>query len=99
MNEIKQQIKAKELVEEVLSTDIRARNNDLWLILQVWQKKQQVKLFIPYEELNRMISPETITRVRRDIQNHDGRLVATDPVIFARRSKQKKLRGYYGGRK
>ena len=96
MSIIAKQKEAKELVTRCLESDIRCRNSNLYLILMVWQKMQQIKCFIPYEEMNKMIKPETISRVRRQIQNTEGRLVATDPVVLARRSKEKKLREYYG---
>jgi hypothetical protein len=89
------QDKAKELVTKCLEQDIRCRNSDLYLILMVWQRMQHIKCFIPYEEMNKMIKPETITRCRRQIQNTEGRLVATDPVVFNRRNKEKILREYY----
>lgn len=92
-----QQLQAKEIVEQLLSTDERARNDDLWLILQVWQKMQQIKLYIPYEDMNRMISPETITRVRRQIQNTESRLLPTNmQVCMKRKVKEDVLRAFYG---
>ena len=82
--------KTKNIVEEILSEDERARNNDLWLILQVWQKKQHIKCFIPYNQLNEMISPETITRVRRKIQNDERKLQPTDIKVEVKRRKRER---------
>lgn len=96
MEVIEQQKEAKALVRELLEEDTRCRNDDLWLILRIWQKKQFIKLFVPFEELRRMIVPETITRVRRQIQNTYGQLLPTDPQILVKRKvKEDILRSYY----
>lgn len=95
---IQDQIQAKNLVRELLQTDQRYRNDDLWLILQIWQQKQQIKLFIPYDKLCEMIKPETITRVRREIQNTQGEFLPTDPSVLVRRKvKEDIIRSYYQG--
>lgn len=88
---IEEHIKAKALVESVLTEDTRARNQDLWLILQVWQKKQLIKCYVPFDKLGEMITPETITRVRRKIQNDEGRLLPTDPEVLVRRRVNEEL--------
>lgn len=77
--------KTKDMVENILANDERSRNSDIWLILQVWQKKQHIKCFIPYEDLSKMITPETITRVRRKIQNDENRFLPTSETIRQRR--------------
>ncbi len=109
MNEeevIEEHVQAKQLVWEVLNDDERARNDDLWLILQIWQKKQQIKLFIPYDKLKEMVKPETITRCRRLFQevHKDGtathpHLLPTDPKVWHQRKfKEETLRKYFGDR-
>ena len=45
---------SKELVLECLKDDERCRNDDLWLILSIWQKKQHIKIFVDYNELSKM---------------------------------------------
>lgn len=93
---IKEQEQAQALVKQCLSEDEKCRNNDLWLILQVWQKKQQIKLFVPYNQMREMISPETIVRARRKIQNTNGELLPTLPeVLYKRKVKQEILRRYF----
>ena len=88
---------AKKLVEEVLAEDKRARNSYLWLILGVWQKKQQIKIFIPYEQIGDMIAPETITRAARIIQNEECRFPPTDPkVMVRRRIREEIIRSMFG---
>ena len=39
----------KKLVEDLLKTDKHCRNSDLWLVLQIWVKSQNIDLKIPYE--------------------------------------------------
>ena len=96
---IKQEFEtAKNMVEEVLNEDMKARQNDLWLMLMVWQKKQHIKVFVPYDKLFEMIQPETITRVRRKIQNDEGRLLPESPyVLFKRRVRSELIRAYFSG--
>lgn len=98
MNEqiLMQQEEAKALVRQALEEDTRCRNNDLWLCLYIWQKKQQIRLFVPYEQLTQMMPPETISRARREIQNTQGALLPTDPQILVRRRvKEDVLRAYF----
>lgn len=82
--------KTKDLVEQCLSEDERCRNDDLWLILNIWKSKQQIRLFIPYDKLNTMISPETIRRVRQKIQS-EGRFLPTDEKVINRRKKREQI--------
>lgn len=76
---------AKSMVSTVLASDERARNDDLWLILQVWQRQQKIKLFVPYDKLGEMFRPETLSRVRRFLQNDSGLFLPTDPQVLVRR--------------
>lgn len=86
----------KVLVEEILSEDDRAKNSDLWLILQFWQKKQHIKIFVPYDKLSEMVSPETIRRCRQHIQNTEKKFLPTDPsVMVHRRINEEAIRKYY----
>lgn len=86
----------KKLVEQVLVEDSRARNSDLWLILAIWQRKQNINILVDYNDVPKMISPESIRRCRQTIQNTEGRLLPTDPLIlFRRKIKQEVLSRYY----
>lgn len=89
---LKDQLKhAKILVEEVLQKDEYARNNDFWLMLGVW-KRQGAKITIE-GPINKLISPETIRRVRQKIQNDNLLYRPTDPtVIKKRRQREIKFR-------
>ena len=87
---------AIEIVEELLKTDEKARNSDLWLTLQVWQKAQQIKVFVPYDKFDQMMNPETIARARRVIQNTNEKYLPTDPkILIRRRVKESVLRNYF----
>lgn len=89
---------AKSAVCNVLEWDERARNDDLWLILMVWQKMQHIKLFVPYEKLGVMFKPETLSRVRRHVQNDLGLFLPSDPAVLVRRKVRADLiRSYYRG--
>ena len=90
--DVKKEIRTtRELVEELLREDPKCRNSDLWLILQVWQKKQHIKCFVPYECLKDMILPETISRVRRQIQNKERRFPPTSEFVRRKRRMREKI--------
>jgi hypothetical protein len=101
MDEIKKkQLDVTTLVEECLISDTRCRDNDLWLILKIWQKKQGIKLYIPYSMIDKMIKPESITRARRKIQESNKHLWPTKPEVRdRRRTRQRAFRSLYGARK
>lgn len=94
---IKQEFQtAKELVEQILKTDQRARNQDMWLCLMVWQKLQHIKVFIPYNEISRMIPAETIRRCRQKL-NEEGKWLPTDPAVaIHRKVREELIREYFG---
>lgn len=86
---------AKELVKEVMTEDEKCRNSDLWLCLQVW-RKQGVRIYINYEDMHKMFVPETISRVRRDIQHNDKILLPTlSAVLIGRKFKEDQIRRYF----
>ena len=101
----------KQLVWDILSKDTRARNDDKWLIIEVLKKKgiraewrkytpggsNWIQIDMTEEQLGEMPAFETITRVRRDIQNNDGQWLPTDPqVIYQRKIREEIIREYYG---
>lgn len=95
--EIKQELnQVKELVEQCLEEDIRCRNSDMWLLLSYWQKKQYIKIFIPYDKIMEMTPAESITRARRLIQNKLGRWLPTCPDISVkRRIREDQIKQYF----
>lgn len=91
MNPTSQQLnRAKDIVEETLKEFPEARNNDLLLCLMVWQKKQQIKCFIPFDKLNEMLSPETLRRCRQKLQNEEGKYPPTNFEVLKRRQMREK---------
>ena len=89
------QEKIKNIVEEILKTDERARNDDKWLVYCVYRKK--TKIFIPFEDFSILPSPESITRCRRQIQNTEGKYKAKEKVEINRIRNEEDYRTYYGG--
>ena len=95
-NLLQENNKTKVLVQEVLLNDNKARNSDLWLLLQVW-RKQGIRIYVNYEDLQYMIPAETITRHRRKF-NEKGEYLPTNlEVIQKRKIKQDFLHSYYAG--
>lgn len=89
--------KAKEIVEEVLKEDERARNDYKWLALMVWQRKQLIKVFIPYNQLWEMMDYSTIHRVCQVIQHDEGKYLPTDTTqLLRRRIRENVIREYFG---
>ena len=80
----------KDVVENVLRADARARNDDKWLIIQVL-KEMGFKVFIPYDQLNEIPAFESITRARRKLQEQ-GLYPASDKVIEHRREEESKMK-------
>lgn len=85
--------KTKELVMEALK-DERCRNSDKWLILTIWQKLQQINVFIPYNKIDELISPETIRRTRQKIQNEDKLFLPTNQTVINRRKREKEIKSF-----
>lgn len=84
----------KNVVEDVLRDDERARDSDKWLIIQVL-RKLGIKIFIDYSQLKDMPSFETITRCRRFIQHDEGLYPASGEVEADRKLQEHKIK--YGG--
>lgn len=64
--------KIKQIVDEIMTDDERAKNDDKWLIYKVVSKF--TKIYIPFEDFDKFPAFETITRVRREIQNNENTL-------------------------
>jgi hypothetical protein len=81
---------AKKAVANILATDEEARNNDLWLIYRVWTHEQGIKVFIPFDEFQRLFSFETIRRTRQKF-NEAGQYLPTDKSVMVRRRLKEKF--------
>lgn len=87
---------AKRMVRKVLKEHLRARNSDLWLLFTIWTQEQGIDIKVPENAVNDLILPETIRRVRQQIQNTEGKYLPTDPqVMYSRKIKEEVLRRYY----
>ena len=98
MNVITEPKTTKDRIKEVLRTDERARNSDLWLTFQIWQNYNKVNFYIPYNRLTDLTSMETIRRQRQVIQNKEGLYPPTDEETKnKRKQKESVFLRYLGG--
>lgn len=91
---------ARKVVRECLSEDERCRNDDRYLMLRVWQK-QGIFIIIDFDKWKSVFNPETIRRVRQEIQStHNGlpgEFLPTDEnVLILRKCREEAIRNYYG---
>jgi len=75
--------KVSEIVEHLLETNERCRNDDKFLTYLVM--REFTNIFIPFEDFNKMPAFETIKRVRAKIQNTEGRYPPTDQDVIEKR--------------
>jgi len=83
----------EELVRGILKQDIRCRNSDkklVWSVLNIIAKRNGYKLYIPFELFEKYPAYETISRVRRKIQNNQGLYLPTDPQVLIKRGLKEK---------
>jgi hypothetical protein len=62
----------KDNVVLLLKEDERCRNDDKWLTWRFYHDVMGIKMFIPFDDFERMPSFESIRRVRQKIQNGEG---------------------------
>jgi len=86
--------KIKDVVEEILKEDTRARNSDTWLIFQTL-RAMGFNIFIDFKQLREMPSFETITRSRRYIQNNEGKYLSDEQMIKLRKEQEIKHKEYF----
>lgn len=96
-------MEVKEFVEEVLKENEEARNDDFVLCLNVYvkmgyAKKQPLGVLIEYANIEFAPAFETITRIRREIQNNEGRLTAREDVEERRQKRREETHAYYSGK-
>jgi len=86
----------KDVVELVLDADPDSRDDDLRLLLAVWNV-QGVNIDLTPFQLEYMFNAESITRARRKIQNNEGKFPPTSYAVAKRRGiNEELLREYYG---
>ena len=86
----------KSIVSRILKRDERARDDDLWLYFQVL-KEQGHKIFIPIESMEVMPRPESVSRIRRIIQNEEQQFTPSDETYEKRKNNCNESRNYYSG--
>ena|SRR3990167_3965437 len=100
MNQNTELKQLEEKVMNVLSSFPLARNSDKWLVLKVWEAEGIIntdgKWIINESLLPELTTPESITRIRRHIQNDQGILLPTDHTIMVqRRIKEEFIKNYF----
>jgi hypothetical protein len=78
----------KERVENLLKASVKARNSDIELLILYMQKSGMELSEKQIEIFRKMPSAETITRIRRKLQE-EGKYEASDAVNQARYDKMK----------
>ncbi len=95
----------KAKVRALLAKEMRVRNDDRWLLFQYWKSEgipitiqdDMVVFSVPLDQFYLITNPETVRRVRQEIQNVDGEFLPTDvEVMVKRRIKQDIIHAYYG---
>jgi len=71
------------LVQELLRSDERCRNDDKWLTYRVMS--HFTKIFIPFEDFKIIPTFETVSRCRRKIQNKHLMYPPTSEDVIKRR--------------
>lgn len=87
MNTIYEFKKTNELVETLLKNEERCRNDDKYLTFRVMQ--HFTKIYIPFEDFNKIPAFETVKRVRAKIQNKEKRYLPTNPEVILKRQSRR----------
>lgn len=83
-NKTTQEFKSqKKIIEEILEQDARARNCDKWLTYKLLSK--YTKVYIPFEDFEKIPAFANAQKIRQHIQNKEGRLLPSDPAVLKRR--------------
>jgi len=92
--------KIRDVVEEVLKEFPKTRDDDFLLCIHTYLRmgfahKIPLGVVIHYDKIDSAPKFESITRCRRQIQNSEGRLRASEGVEKNRMKKQEETREYY----
>ena len=79
--------KVSDIVLKILKEDDRAKNDDKWLTYKVF--REYTNIYIPFEDFQIIPSFETVSRVRRKIQNTDKLYQPTSVDVINKRNKRK----------
>jgi len=80
----------RELVESIMTQEVNTRNSDKDLVFSVLRELGIAKdtkhgYYILKKDIDKMPAFESITRIRRKIQNDEGRLLPTNPEVLKER--------------
>jgi hypothetical protein len=90
--EIEQEYETVEsVVKGVLEADVKARNSDKWLILEVL-RAMGFNIYINYGDFKKMPSFETITRCARKIREINPNLCADEKISEFKNEKRETIR-------
>ena len=81
--------KVSDIVLKLLKEDDRAKNDDKWLTYRVF--REYTNIYIPFEDFQIIPSFETVSRVRRKIQNVDKLYQPTSAEVINKRTKRKNI--------
>lgn len=88
----------KNQIEAVLTCEPETRNSDILLLIRVWQKYYGVYDVIMVNDIFKLPQENSISRLRRQIQNDEKRLLPTDEKIALERGwkadEWKRILGY-----
>lgn len=79
----------KDLILTLLEKEERTRNDDKWLTFRVMQ--HFTKIYIPFEDFEKIPSFETIKRCRAIIQNKEGKFQPTSPEVILKRQSRRSI--------
>lgn len=93
-------MKTYDIVEEVLEENEKSRDNDFSLCIQVYlklgfAKRMPLGIILYYKNIEDAPSFETITRIRRQIQNDEGRFKPSREVEERRENHRKEIKERY----
>ena len=80
--------KVSEIVEHLLKTNERCRNDDKFLTYLVM--REFTNIYIPFKDFEKIPAFETIKRCRAKLQNTEGLYPPTDPEVIAKRKQREK---------
>jgi len=83
--------KVSYIVKNLLASDVRTRNCDKYLTYLVM--RHFTKIYIPFEDFNKIPAFETIKRTRAHIQNVEKLYPPTDELVKAKRQNRRKVFG------
>lgn len=78
----------KKIVLRLLAEDVRCRNDDKWLTYRVL--RHYTKIYVPFEDFEKLPSFDTIRRLRQKIQNEEKICLPTEPDVVAKRQQRER---------